>query len=135
MNKAKVVIDTNVLVSAAITGGGNPAKIIDMVLDEKFEFYCNEKIRQEYRKVLSRPKFKLTAEQQAFFLTGLDSVRVLLIPTIHVSDIAFTDESDRVFYDVAKSCGAILITGNTKHYPHEPFIMIPAEFLSVFNNV
>jgi hypothetical protein len=39
------------------------------------------------------------------------------------------DESDRVFYDVAKTAGAYLITGNTKHFPQEPFILTPAEFV------
>jgi hypothetical protein len=41
------------------------------------------------------------------------------------------DESDRKFFDAAKTCGAVLITGNKKHYPPEPFILSPAEFLSL----
>jgi len=40
-----------------------------------------------------------------------------------------TDETDRVFYDTAKASGAILITGNIRHYPAMPFIMTPADFL------
>ena len=39
------------------------------------------------------------------------------------------DETDRIFYDTAKASGAILITGNLKHFPSEPFIMKSAEFL------
>jgi len=46
------------------------------------------------------------------------------------SDVPLPDESDRVFYDVAKKGKAILVTGNIKHFPLEPFIMTPAEFLS-----
>jgi hypothetical protein len=38
------------------------------------------------------------------------------------------DESDRKFYDAAKACHAILITGNQKHFPKENFIVSPAEF-------
>jgi len=40
-----------------------------------------------------------------------------------------SDESDRVFYDTAKTIGAILVTGNIKHYPDEPLIMTPAVFM------
>ena len=39
------------------------------------------------------------------------------------------DEDDRVFYDTAKTAGAYLITGNSKHYPSEPFILTPSVFL------
>ena len=40
------------------------------------------------------------------------------------------DEDDCVFYDIAKYAKACLITGNTKHYPVESFILTPMEFLS-----
>jgi len=46
------------------------------------------------------------------------------------STISLPDETDRIFYDTAKSSEAVLITGNIRHYPEEPFIMTPAEFLS-----
>ena len=39
------------------------------------------------------------------------------------------DESDRIFYATAKGSDSILISGNLKHYPGEPFIMLPADFL------
>ena len=45
------------------------------------------------------------------------------------SDIPMIDETDRIFYDTAKAAGATLITGNIKHYPAEPFIMLPADFI------
>jgi hypothetical protein len=38
-------------------------------------------------------------------------------------------QTDRKFYDVAKATDAILITGNTKHYPNEPFVLTPAAFV------
>jgi predicted nucleic acid-binding protein len=43
-----------------------------------------------------------------------------------------TDESDRKFYDVAKTAEAFLVTGNMKHYPKEPFIVTPSEFANTF---
>ncbi|AEF80338.1 hypothetical protein [Leadbettera azotonutricia] len=43
-----------------------------------------------------------------------------------------TDETDRKFYDVARYCGAFLITGNTRYFPQEPQILNPAEFLESY---
>jgi predicted nucleic acid-binding protein len=45
------------------------------------------------------------------------------------SSFIIADEDDRVFYDTAKQSDSFLITGNKKHYPIEPFILSPAEFL------
>ena len=39
-----------------------------------------------------------------------------------VSDIPFADPADKKFYEVAKHCHALLITGNIKHFPNESFI-------------
>ena len=48
-------------------------------------------------------------------------------------DHRILEEYDRVlhyrkFYEVAKFCHAILITGNGKHYPEEPDILTMSEF-------
>ena len=42
--------------------------------------------------------------------------------------VPFTDESDRVFYEVAKFCRAPLVTGNLKHYPQDDCIVTLSEF-------
>ena len=47
-------------------------------------------------------------------------------------NIALIDESDRAFFDVATFCEALLVTGNIRHYPIEPFIVRPTEFLALF---
>ncbi len=37
-------------------------------------------------------------------------------------DVPFADESDKKFYEVAKHCNAVLITGNKKHFPDDPIV-------------
>jgi hypothetical protein len=49
---------------------------------------------------------------------------------VEVSKIALPDESDRKFYDVAKATNSLLISGNLKHFPKEPLIMSPVEYLN-----
>ena len=56
----------------------------------------------------------------------------LIEPTI--STIPLPDESDRIFYDTAKDSGAILVTGNIKHYRDESFIMTPADFMTLLDS-
>ena len=124
----KVVIDTNVAVSALLTPTGNAARIIDMITDEKLQLCYNAEILGEYVEVLSRPRFHFYVEDREGFIAGVKQFGLLVSP--NESDIPFIDGTDRVFYDVAKFCEADLVTGNVKHYPDELFIMTPSTFLA-----
>ena len=128
----RVVIDTNIVVSALMSPRGNPAKILDMVADQKLRICYSPEILAEYTEVLARAHFNFSEDSRHGFIEGLKLLGLLCKPA--ESDIQLLDEDDRCFYDIAKSCDAILITGNTKHYPVEPFIVTPAEFLTLINN-
>ena len=127
----RIVIDTNVIISSAISTQGNPAKIMDLVLNKKFEVYYSSEIIAEYVRVFAKPRLNFTREIQEFFINGIKRVGILIDPP--ASTFPMLDESDRVFYDLAKEVGAIVITGNTKHYPDGDFIMTPSEFLEFIN--
>ena len=59
---AKVIIDTNVLVSAVLKGR-EPRDVIQFVVDSpNCDWVVSEEILAEYQDVLSRKKFKLTDE-------------------------------------------------------------------------
>ena len=126
----KVVIDTNIVVSALWSAKGNPNKIIKLIPEKKIiPCFCQE-ILQEYKKVLSRPKFNFTPLEinkllKELLLHGIES------KTIIKSCILFADESDRIFYDTAKTNKAVLITGNKKHYPDEKIIMTPGDYIKL----
>ena len=126
-----VVVDTNVIVSAALTAMGKPAEIIRLISAGKICLYYSEGILAEYIEVLSRPKLKISPEIQTDIIMALQENGILVsTPT---SSVPLADETDRIFYDTAKASGAILITGNSKHYPAEMFIMTPSEFLISVN--
>lgn len=40
----------------------------------------------------------------------------------------FAAEADKKFYEAAKFCGAVLVTGNVKHFPEDPSVMSAADF-------
>jgi len=126
----KVVLDTNILVSALLANGA-PAVIVDMVADGKLIPIYNDLIISEYWDVLQRPKFNFPSIQVSRLVSNV--VRVGIVVEVNEpSVIPMTDEDDRVFYDTAKASGAFLITGNIKHYPRESFIAGPSAFLKMY---
>jgi putative PIN family toxin of toxin-antitoxin system len=124
----RVVLDTNILVSAMLSINGNSAKIVNMVFDNEVEVYYSGGIITEYEDVLSRPKFNFNQNLVHIIISAIQDKGVLTDPA--TSRIAFTDESDRIFYDTTKTCKAVLITGNIRHFPKEPFIVSPQGFLA-----
>jgi putative PIN family toxin of toxin-antitoxin system len=122
----RVVLDTNIIVSAFWSEKGNAANILRMFADKKILPCYNTQITAEYKIVLSRPKLAFNKAKVGVFI---NSIRANGLPVFaRPSTIEFADETDRKFYDVAKECNAILITGNTRHCPDEAFIKTAAEF-------
>ena len=60
--KYYAVIDTNVLVSAALKWKSVPGSIVDLAFNEVIVPLVNKEILEEYRSVLLRPEFHLTEE-------------------------------------------------------------------------
>jgi len=129
----QVVIDTNIVISAARVSQGNPAKIIRLVRDnEDIKLYYNAVIFSEYRKVLAYERLKFSLKVQETILDAIQEVGLVINPV--ASEISLPDESDRIFYDTAKAANAYLVTGNIKHYPDEPFILTPAQFIDLIES-
>ena len=99
------VLDTNVLVSALWTPNGKAAYIVNQAIAGRLKLCHDYRILAEYREK--------------------DGISV--IPN-SLPQVPFTDESDRVFYEVAKFCRAPLVTGNLKHYPQDDCIVTLSDF-------
>ena len=124
----KVVLDTNVLVSALINPAGVPATILNLVLNGRVTLLYDNRIMAEYRAVLQRGKFSFSPELieplLEFMVSEGDFVAAepLAIP--------FADAGDKKFLEVAQSGRAdCLITGNLRHFPAREDIMTPKRFL------
>lgn len=89
-------------------------------------FYCPE-ILNEYKKVLAYERLSIPVQAQNKAIEGINKLGMLVEPV--ASTLSLRDETDRIFYDTARTIGAILITGNIKHFPAESFIMSPTAFL------
>lgn len=107
----RVVIDTNVLVSAVLKGR-EPRAIIQFIVNSpNHEWIVSEEILSEYKEVLSRSKFKLTDEVREEWFATFEVLPRLV--NINV-DIDFPrDRKDAKFLACAVAAEAdFLITGD-----------------------
>jgi uncharacterized protein len=132
----KVVLDTNVLVSALLKPDSVPELVVSLVLQNQVLLILTESIATEYEEVLQREKFKkLNRKKVKVFLSRLKSLAQWVEPKISLN-VTQHDPDDNKFLECAQEARAdFLITGNTKHFPPRRFkktlIVSPVEFLSV----
>ena len=126
-----VVIDTNILVSSLWSKNGLPANFMSLVLNGEIVPCYDYRIFQEYKNVLSRPKFGFSKSEVNGLLDWISAIGISIVasPTEEI----FTDEADRKFYEVAKSGHALLVTGNTKHFPKSDFVITVNDFFEKYN--
>ncbi len=129
----RVVIDTNVVVSANLIDEGLPASILDLAANKKILMVVSVPVLAEYEKVLSRPRLKLDPIKVKNSLTVIRSTSKLVKPKRMVKKSP--DESDNRFYECAEAGKAnFLITGNTKDFPESykgTRIVTPREFIEL----
>jgi len=128
----RVVLDTNVLVSALLVPGGIPARVLRQFRDGLWELAVSGKIFEEYGEVLGRRKFALPADLIAGILEEIEMRSIKIIPSKRYR--AVRDPDDDEFIDVAVEAGAgfivsgdpdLLILGTF----HEVAILSPSSFL------
>ena len=128
----KIVIDTNVIVSALINSNGMPGKILALVLGGRIKILYDNRIIFEYIDVLSRKNFGFNEEIINDMIDYFKNDGEFI--NSEYSNVMFIDEADKKFYEVFKSGEAeYLITGNIKHFPKENGIIIPKEFIEKYN--
>jgi len=123
----KVVLDTNVLVSAFWSSLGSPFRILEMFFEGELALYYNDDILAEYAEVMHREKLGFSDEKVLTLVAEIETYGIKFDST--ASTIPFIDEDDRKFYDIATASGAVVVTGNKRHFPDVPIILTPAEFL------
>lgn len=64
----RVVVDTNVLVSALLFGG-QPGELANLWKEDKVRPLCSREIVEEYLRVLAYPRFKLSESEIDFILS------------------------------------------------------------------
>lgn len=112
----RVVLDTNVLVSALLKTGGSEAIAVEMVLTGALQGFVSEPILTEYREVLGRPKFRFTPYLVHSLMRRLGDATVVVTPQ-GKADVS-PHEADNRFIECAQAANAhFLVTGNLRHFP------------------
>lgn len=133
-----VVIDTNVLVSALLKRNSIPSKIIELIFDDIVVPILNESVLQEYKAVLNRPKFHFPQELVNSFIVGIEGYgHFTNSEPLKINEVEFPDPDDWKFYELLiqnrKFKETYLVTGNTKHFPDEPFIVTPRQLFEIIS--
>jgi putative PIN family toxin of toxin-antitoxin system len=116
MKTIRVVLDTNVLVSAHLNSEGYERHALDLALAGKLQLAVSEVILAEYAGVLSRPKFAIAPKQVAKSLRLIRSASRIVRPQ-HELRIT-NDPADNRFLECAEAARAdYLVTGNKRHFP------------------
>lgn len=114
----RVVLDTNILISACWTPGGNEARVIAMAIGGDLEVAVSVGLEAEYRDVAQRKKFTKQRKGLEETITALLGVAVRVTPTAACD--ACSDADDNQLLDCALAAGAqFVVTGNGKHFPQE----------------
>jgi uncharacterized protein len=130
----KVIIDTNVLVSAALSGRNPEFVILFIVSNPEIEWVVSAEILQEYKEVLSRKKFKLTQEQLNRWYEFLDNATVLISPRLEIDFPR--DQKDAKFLACAIETNAdFLITGDLDFSEAQTLIQTTIVSVSSFKNL
>ena len=134
----KIILDTNVIVSALIKSDTPPALILSSYVPF-CELCLSEIIFSEYETVLARPKFRSFPtfyDRAKQVLTLLQQIGTFYTPDQKINYI--TDEADNRFLELAIIAQAdYLITGNTNDFNFTVFentkIVTPSEFINSFS--
>lgn len=111
----RVVLDTNVVVSALLTGGGTADLALQLILQGQATLLADSRILAEYDDVTARPGFGFLEAERRVLMDVLAAVAEPVIARPLRLDLP--DPDDRMFVEVAIAGAAdALVTGNRRHF-------------------
>lgn len=129
----RLVIDTNVLISAAIKPAGLQRTALLLAITRPARLYVSRPILEEYREVLGRPELRIRKGLRQQLLQLIKNYSYTVVPTRRL-DIT-SDPDDNMFLECADAARAdYLVTGNPTHFPRfwkKTKIITTREFISL----
>ncbi len=113
----RVVIDTNVVVSANLVDEDPSAAILSLAIHNKIRMFVSAAVLAEYEEVLYRPRLKFDAKRIEASLADIRDTAELVQPIHNIEEIK-KDEPDNRFLECADAAGAeYIITGKHQTFP------------------
>ncbi len=129
----RLVIDTNVLISAALKPTGLPRTVLLLALTKPARLYLPPPILAEYVSVMARPELHIHKGLRQRFVQLIKDRSFVVTPTKRL-EVA-NDPDDNIFLECADVAQAdYLITGNLSYFPKlwkKTRIIAPREFINL----
>lgn len=116
MISLRLVVDTNIVVSAALKPDGLQRTVLLLAITKPARIYISKAILREYSEVLARPELQIRKGLQRQLLDLLRNRAHFVAPawTLQVT----SDPEDNMFLECADAARAdYLVTGNVRHFP------------------
>ena len=128
----RVVVDTNIFISALLQPQGLPAQVFLLAIAAPTTRLCvSGDIYAEYEEVIRRPRFHRRDSEIEAALRSVRNQGLWFKPTHKVQSCS--DPDDNIFLECAQEAGAhYLVTGNLKDFPaawHTTQIVSARQFL------
>lgn len=112
----RLVLDTNIVISAALKPDGLERAVFLTAITKPARMYVSEEIISEYRLVLSRPELRIRRGLRGQFLQLIKNRSHMVSPSRKLS--ITNDPADNIFLEGCEASRAdYLITGNRRHFP------------------
>lgn len=112
----RVVLDTNIVVSAMLKPDTLPEAILNLAIDGKIQLCVSEPILAEYEQVLRRPRLGIDSKKVSLAMEQIRKAGRLVAASKAVT--AAYDPDDNKFLECAQAAHAdYLVTGNQRHFP------------------
>jgi putative PIN family toxin of toxin-antitoxin system len=129
----RLIVDTNVLVSAALKPESLQQTVFLVAITKPARLYVSQPILDEYAEVLARRELRIQKGQRLQLLQLIRNRSTVVVPrySLEVS----SDPDDNMFIECADVARAdYLITGNLKHFPRfwkGTKVISPREFIEM----
>ena len=111
MTAPRIVLDTNVLISAVVFGG-KPREVLEKVIAGWFTMAISAEMLAEFQGVLEGKKFRYPAAIVRNIVSELVAVSELVRPTMKVEHIKADPADNRILECALESRAACIITGD-----------------------
>jgi len=112
----RLVLDTNVVVSAALKPEGLQRTVLLLAIRKPARWYVSDAILAEYAAVIARPELNIRRGLRQQLLQLIKRHSRVVVPPL-LPQIT-TDPADNIFIECADAARAdYLVTGNERHFP------------------